>query len=561
MRFLPIVMRELRAAARRRRTYWLRTSATLALILLGTWLFLVLRYEAPRKLSTYLFGTLTGCAVLYSLLSGSQATADCLSEEKREGTLGLLFLTDLKGYDVVLAKLVANSANAFYSVVAVVPLLGVPLLMGGLTVGEFGRMALVAVNSLFFSLALGLCVSAASMSARKAMLTALLLVLVLMALLPACAALSTTLAGIPWLQRALLLPSAGFSYYLAWDRQYRVQGQLFWYSIALVHGLGWGCLLLASIIAPRTWQNKPVGRWTSRWGDRWQWWAFGSQAERKAFRTRLLSRNAFFWLASRARLKPALVWSFLVLLASVWVWGSAKHHRDWLNDTVYVMTALILNWMFKGWVATEAAGRLAEERKAGSLELLLSTPLSVRDILQGQLLALRRQFLLPLVVVLILEALFVAAAIFEPSSTNHAFWGLFWPASMVLLVADLAALYWVGMWQGLTAKNVNRATTATLVRILIFPWLACAVCVLVLVLASLGRDSLLEPRPEFYLAFWCASGLLTDLWFAAFARHKLLTEFRLMAQQRYASISGSWPRFLTPEPAPRLKKRQYERYE
>ena len=31
-------------------------------------------------------------------------TADCLSEEKREGTLGLLFLTDLRGYDIVVSS-------------------------------------------------------------------------------------------------------------------------------------------------------------------------------------------------------------------------------------------------------------------------------------------------------------------------------------------------------------------------------------------------------------------------------------------------------------------------
>jgi len=113
MRFLPIVMRELRAASRRRQTYWLRTGATLTVILLGTWLFVVMQYE-HRKLSSYLFGTLTGSVIFYALLTGIRATADCLSEERREGTLGLLFLTGLKGYEVVLGKLAANSATTFY---------------------------------------------------------------------------------------------------------------------------------------------------------------------------------------------------------------------------------------------------------------------------------------------------------------------------------------------------------------------------------------------------------------------------------------------------------------
>jgi len=83
----------------------------------------------PKSISMALFGNLTGAAVLYCLFSGVRATADCLSEEKREGTLGLLFLTDLKGYDVVLGKLAGTSLNALYSLLAVVPLLAVPLLL------------------------------------------------------------------------------------------------------------------------------------------------------------------------------------------------------------------------------------------------------------------------------------------------------------------------------------------------------------------------------------------------------------------------------------------------
>src|SRR5215831_14673530 len=143
MTLLPIVTRELRVAARRSGTYWQRAGAAVGVILVGAWLYLVMESQSPKQLSTYLFGALTAGALFYALVSGLRATADCLSVEKREGTLGLLFLTDLKGYDVILGKLAATSLNAFYSVVAVVPVLAIPLLMGGLTPGEFGRMALV----------------------------------------------------------------------------------------------------------------------------------------------------------------------------------------------------------------------------------------------------------------------------------------------------------------------------------------------------------------------------------------------------------------------------------
>src|SRR5262249_30752973 len=106
----------------------------------------------------------------FSLLAGVFLTADCLCSERREGTLGLLFLTDLRGFDVVLGKLVANSVTAAYALLAIVPMLGMPLLMGGTTLGEFGRMVLVLAVTLALSLAAGMLASALCEETRNAML-------------------------------------------------------------------------------------------------------------------------------------------------------------------------------------------------------------------------------------------------------------------------------------------------------------------------------------------------------------------------------------------------------
>src|SRR6266850_3765995 len=162
MTFLPIVARELRVASRRRGTYWARTVTALTIVAVGTWVFLASQQSPPHEIALALFGIFTGTAVLFGLVGGATSTADCLSQEKREGTLGLLFLTDLKGYDVVFGKLAATSLNAFYGVLAVVPMLGVPLLLGGVAPAEFGRMALVAMDAVFFSVAIGIGISAMS---------------------------------------------------------------------------------------------------------------------------------------------------------------------------------------------------------------------------------------------------------------------------------------------------------------------------------------------------------------------------------------------------------------
>ena len=180
MSFLPIVERELRAGSLRKSTYRLRWwTALLAIVACLCWLIIVWVVSARGNLGKALFTVLTGYIFFLCALAGIFLTADCLSEERREGTLGLLFLTDLKGYDVVLGKFAARSINAFYALLALLPLTGLPLLVGGVTGAEFWRMMLALVNALFFSLALGTCVSAFSRDAHNAMGATLVVVVLI----------------------------------------------------------------------------------------------------------------------------------------------------------------------------------------------------------------------------------------------------------------------------------------------------------------------------------------------------------------------------------------------
>src|SRR5712671_6289297 len=122
MTFLPIVERELRVAARRRGTYWNRALAALSAILVFAGTVWFEGRMAPKELGKDVFRVLSGLFLFSSLMAGIRYTADSLSEEKREGTLGLLFLTDLKGYDVVLGKFFARSLHAVYALLALLPI-------------------------------------------------------------------------------------------------------------------------------------------------------------------------------------------------------------------------------------------------------------------------------------------------------------------------------------------------------------------------------------------------------------------------------------------------------
>src|SRR5262249_20578622 len=149
MNFLPLVERELRMAGRRAATRWIQAACVgLALVWLQPAL-LVEAFGGGAQRGAIVFFWLSWLLFVLCLLAGALLAADCLSSERREGTLGFLFLSNLKSYDVVLGKFCAVSLNAFYGLLAVFPILGLSLLQGGVTFAEFWRMCAALVNALF----------------------------------------------------------------------------------------------------------------------------------------------------------------------------------------------------------------------------------------------------------------------------------------------------------------------------------------------------------------------------------------------------------------------------
>ena len=208
----------------------------------------------------------------------------------------------------------------------------------------------------------------------------------------------------------------------------------------------------------------------------------------------------------------------------------AQLHFNWFDELLCFTTVLLLNSLLKLWVAVETGQRLAEDQKMGALELLLSTPLRIKDILSGQWLALRRQFLWPLILVFAVELLLVSLAPrreFQLDNRMRAFG----TAGIVMLVTDLMALIWVAMASALTAKTPNQASVSTVFRIMILPWMLwmAVVAVTNLWVMTFGGDTF---GWKFYLGLWVSLGLAADLLFGFPAWWKLQTSFRELALKR-----------------------------
>ena len=75
MTVLPIVQRELRAAARQGATYWVRLGLALAAIFVGAVIFVLTFGLPPAQSGRYIFEGLAGIMMVYCLAYGRRSTA------------------------------------------------------------------------------------------------------------------------------------------------------------------------------------------------------------------------------------------------------------------------------------------------------------------------------------------------------------------------------------------------------------------------------------------------------------------------------------------------------
>jgi hypothetical protein len=509
MTFLPIVERELRVAARLRGSYWSRFAAAGLGVLLTFWALWATR-QAPSTLSgAVLFKTLGVALFIYAAAAGTRLTTDCLSEEKREGTLGLLFLTDLKGYDVVFGKLAACSVNAFYGMLAVVPVLAISLLLGGVTRGEFWRVVLVALNLLFFFLSIGIFASAVCRQDSRAMALTLLL---------GANFVGASLIWVGWQEgrhgnydfRGAMLPCPAFACFAAFDSAYAmVTPPFFWFNVAITHLYGWIFLLLSCWIVPRSWQDEasggrrrlPKAKFASR-----------DQSSRD-----LLETNPFLW---RAGCRPLKLWVTIGLMVLLWIWLSFRFELDTFEPIKDIFIISTLSVLFKIQLAGEASRALSQDRRSGALELLLTTPLTAPEIIEGQRNALWRQFAWPVGVVLVMNFIFMALEKdqFKGQNWMHVTLAIF-------LVLDLNALSWTSMWLALKTRNPGQAALRALATIVGLPIAALLLAVPIL-------EGLSWPSALFIVG---VLGLAIDIGFGQNAEYKLATEFRTIITERLSS--------------------------
>ena len=505
---LPLLGKELAEMAQRRRTYWVRVAFALLIFSMSALVFLPTYREAQGSS----FGLLGKGAELLDVLYVLEWVGLCLfvpatvsgalAAEKERNTLQLLFLTQLRPWTILLEKLLSRFVPIVTFLLVSLPLLFVAYLMGGLTAGdlEFAAAGLFATAFQVGCLAL-FCSAFCATSASAIVMTYALLILLLLS--PFIEALSiVSLIGVLrpvggsqsallyWLESArshdvldpIMMSPIGIN--LVWlfdrgalDRPFHTS----WFPVTVIASSGGVFLLLARWVLVRRMAPVPKHRVRRlfQWLDRTflrlnQRYARGIVFVRPG--NDLPEENPIAWREKRRGnlgrvnhlIRTLLVLEFPILAFTVLLAVSGGH----LNYTGMSVLAFLLWTIAILAVFVRAAGLIAAEKAHQTLDVLLTTPLSLSALAGDKMRGMRRLMFIVSVPILF-HAVFVSylqastgssrGAVREPPFESGEAQAVFYVfATLLNLPLVLALVAELGFLCGLRARTQGRAVITAL---------------------------------------------------------------------------------------------------
>jgi hypothetical protein len=439
MTFLPLIERELRVRSRQRVYYWSRVTT----VFLGI-LFVVPTLSTDARIGgvstgAMAFSTLTTFLFLLCSCAGA-LTANAIIEERREGTLGLLFLTRVNAFDVTVGALGSAGLTCLSLLVAFIPVIMLPILAGGVAGGEAVRKIGVLIATLYLSLAVG--VWTASANRRR--------------------------LNHPWMPLLVMAGLMCFLYVLspaaamlqAESSRYRSAPLLYWRAIATCVVLATALFIAASkrlrVSIKTGAESLPVEVDPKK----------VKPSRAKPFQPIPDGANPVQILIESERGNQAALWcaALFEILFSVsglgllmrWVFrysGAGFVYTWW----PMMMGSAVLQSAVFVWVASRG---VLQMKKSGGLELLRTTPVGSTSIVTGHWAAMKRLMRWPVFLLMAPTLIWGAVSVATPLAVwpwpNNSYISyqianlVLYPASIVL---QSIALVWVAFWFGLTART------------------------------------------------------------------------------------------------------------
>ena len=544
----PVLQRELLVRARRGSTIWIRLGIyLLALMLVALLLIPAMAMGAMTGMGMasgrIIFEPLRYLLLIYALFEGARSVASAIPDERREGTLGLLFLTNLRSWDVLLGKTASGALTSIYGALVVAPLFAIPVLLGGVTGGEVFRTLISLFAALLLALGCGTLASACCRTTLPALLMGI--------------GLAAMMATIPFVAVSLIestRPGVGIDHWSGWlspfislnlgsDAAYYADPGPFWYATISQLAMA-GVLAIAGSM-----------RLATNWRDGSLFTSTTDAVRRKEARTRPkegLRREISLprWLAGMGTSPLARTLGgrinlrrWIALLVILQVLGSLPVILSAFVGGMGggMVVGLLAIPVFFADLAAEliliytACRIFSDARHTGEMEILLTSPVTDRELVMT-LWHLLRNGLVWVFVIMVLQAVFQVAGRDESltfgASPTTPLWIPILSAAINLAAEalHLVGVVWAAMWFGLKSTKTSGAMIKTFVLVIVvtglIKWILYAAIQIPLMTGFFSRGT----PPGWFMSLYviipsAIGGVLSFLWYL-WARKQLFTKFR-----------------------------------
>jgi ABC-type Na+ efflux pump permease subunit len=529
-----IVRREMRETARRPLTHWLRVIGGVA----GVFVFCSSAWNIPSaQVGPILFYGIHRLLMAMIFFIVPALTADCISRERREDTLGLLFLTPLRPWEIVVGKVLAQALKAMTLWLAVAPVLTIPFLAGGIGWRDVANCLCQEFCAGMLAVSAGMVATSIAQKRETAFVLAYLFAALLCLIptqhpwwrSPTSFRVVTTIAtpsttyyiaryqggfNVPVPFVPVVLPSAVRIALI--PSSYMVEG--FLVSVLIL----WAAIRFAGYCLRRNWKDRlPSVRRESLIRR------YCSPIHKQSFAEgmrRALEWNPVYWLQQyswQARLTTwTLCLGFVALGCAITNGANSRAiERDWESRMLFILAVVYTYAGVNGFY---------QEKKTGALELLLVTPITVDEIIFGRVFGLWKRFF-PTVLIISLWCLMTEWSInygtplgYSPPIPVSIYFGrwlgtssLYWSDAAWALFVAYFTLPVFATFCALRVRNIALATACT--------WLMLALAavggvLLLMILGPLVRDR--EMRVDIGILI----GNAALVWFTIKALRNSLTE-------------------------------------
>jgi ABC-type transport system involved in multi-copper enzyme maturation permease subunit len=388
----PVFAYEWLTRSRRWQAYALRGLFVVAL-LLGLWMVmqsamsntnLTVRQQLVQAGESF-FYTMTIIQLALVMLAAPAATAGAICLDKARGTLAHVMVTDLTDREVILGKLAARLVPVLNLVACALPVAALGTLMGGIDPMALTAAFMIAAGMALLGCSLALALSVWMTKAHEVMIVVFALWSAWLLALPACMISSNGVWAPVWLKLSnpFWLSLAPYSN----PRMTSLVEPVGFFLTCLGLSIGLAGLAVARLRpvylhqanrVPKAIKDSRAAGW---FRGQVRWWPGPS-----------LDKNPVLWREwhrNRPSKVVRLVWGAYIVITSlislkiIWDWsfggktGGLGREAASLFNAFQIVIGLLL-------LAASAGTVLSEERVRGSLDVLLSTPLSTSSIVWGK---------------------------------------------------------------------------------------------------------------------------------------------------------------------------------